>query len=85
MNVEIGALRLVLKAHDCWQPIATKIMMPRERHDVAKTLTPEQEGALLGASARTGLARHTATVLALNTAMEKDETRLLRWSQVDFE
>jgi len=52
---------------------------------VAKTLTPEQEGALLGASARTGLARHTATVLALNTAMGKDETRLLRWSQVDFE
>jgi integrase len=27
----------------------------------------------------------TATLLALNTAMRKDEIRLLRWEQVDFE
>jgi integrase len=29
--------------------------------------------------------RHTATVLALNTTMRKNEIRLLRWEQVDFE
>ena len=28
---------------------------------------------------------HTAVVLALNTAMRKDEIRRLRWQQVDFE
>src|SRR5262249_23882563 len=28
---------------------------------------------------------HTATLLALNTAMRRNEIRLLRWQQVDFE
>ena len=28
---------------------------------------------------------HTATILALKTAMRKDEIRLLRWEQVDLE
>ena len=59
--------------------------MLRERHDVAKALTPEQEHALLGATAETDSACHTATVLALNTAMRKDEIRLLQWGRVDFQ
>jgi len=59
--------------------------MLRERHDVAKVLTPEQEQVLLGATAEADSACHTAAVLALNTAMRKDEIRLLRWEQVDFE
>jgi integrase len=59
--------------------------MLRERHDLAKALTPEQEHVLLGATAEADSACHTATVLALNTAMRKDEIRSLRWSQVDFE
>jgi len=57
----------------------------RERHDVAKALTPEQEQALLRATAEKDSACHTATALALNTAMRKNEIRLLRWEQVDFE
>lgn len=85
VNIEIAALRQVLKASDLWLPLAGKVRMLRERHDVAKALTPEQEHALLGATAETDSACHTATVLALNTAMRKDEIRLLRWSQIDFE
>jgi integrase len=56
-----------------------------KRHDVAKALTPEQERTLVSATAEADSACHTATVLALNTAMRKDEIRLLRWGQVDFE
>jgi integrase len=59
--------------------------MLRERHDVAKALRPEQERALLRATAEADSACHTATVLALNTTMRKNEIRLLRWTQVDFE
>ena len=58
--------------------------MLRERHDVAQALTPEQECALVRATAESDSACHTATVLALNTAMRKNEIRLLRWEQVDL-
>ena len=85
MNIEIIALRQILKAHDLWLLLAGKVRMLRERKTVAKALTPEQESALLSTTAEADSACHTATVLALNTAMCKDEIRLLRWSQVDFE
>jgi hypothetical protein len=78
VNIEIAALRQVLKASDLWLPLASKVRMLRERHDVAKALTPQQEQALLVATAETDSACHTATVLALNTAMRKDEIRLAR-------
>jgi len=84
-NIEVSTLRQVLKANDMWQPFAGKVHMLRERSDVAKALTPEQECALLRATAERDSACHTATVLALNTAMRKDEIRLLRWEQVDLE
>jgi integrase len=70
---------------DMWLPLAGKVRMLRERHDVAKALSPGQERALLRATAETDSACHTATILALNTAMRKNEIRQLRWSQVDFE
>lgn len=85
VNIEVSALRQVLKANDLWQPFACKVRMLRERHDVAKALTPGQEFDLLRAAAETDSACHTAALLALNTAMRKDEIRLLRWGQVDFE
>jgi len=85
INIEVSTLRQVMKANDMWQPFAGKARMLRERRDVAKALMPEQERALLRATAEKDSACHTATVLALNTAMRKDEIRLLRWEQIDFE
>ena len=85
VNIETATLRQVMKAHDLWQSFAGKVRMLRERRDVAKALSPEQECALLGATAQADSACHTATVLALNTAMRRSEIRLLRWQQVDFE
>ena len=57
----------------------------RERHDIGKALTPDQERALLSATADADSACHTATVLALNTAMRRNEIRTLSWRAVDFE
>jgi integrase len=85
VNIEVATLRQVMKAADLWLPLAGKVRMLRERHDVAKALTPEQEQALLRGTAVADSACHTATILALNTAMRKDEIRLLRWGQIDFE
>jgi integrase len=85
VNIELCTLRQVLKANDLWLPLAGKVHMLRERKDLAKALAPEQERALLTATAEADSACHTATVLALNTAMRKDEIRLLRWEQIDLE
>lgn len=85
INIEVGTLRQVLKAHRLWQALEGKVRMLRERHDIAKALTPEQERTLLAATANTDSACHTATVLALHTAMRKSEIRMLRWDQIDFE
>jgi hypothetical protein len=43
----------------------------------------KQTTAVVDANGGDAYACHTATVLALNTAMRKDEIRLLRWGQVD--
>ena len=75
----------ILKAHDLWLPVVGKVRMLCERKDIAKALTPEQERSLIAATAESDSACHTATVLALNTAMRKDEIRLLRWGQIDLE
>lgn len=85
VNIEIITLRQILKSYDLWLPLAGKVRMLRERKDLAKALTTEQERALLAATAEADSACHTAAVLALNTAMRKDEIRLLRWEQIDLE
>jgi integrase len=78
-------LRQILKAHNYWRPLGDKIRMLRERHDVGRALTIEQEQALLAATSTADSACNTATVLALHTAMRRSEIRLLRWRQIDWE
>lgn len=85
VNIEVTVLRQVLKANDLWQPLAGKVRMLKERKDIARALTPEEESKLLEAAAKADSACYTAVVLALNTAMRKDEIRLLQWRQVDWE
>ena len=85
MNIEVATLRQILKVNDLWHSFVSKVRMLRERRDVAKALTPEQEQTLLRATSETDSACHTATLLALNTTMRKDEIRRLRWGQVDFD
>jgi integrase len=85
INIELGTLRQVLKTNNCWQPLGNKVRMLRERKDVARALAAEEESRLLGAAYNLDSACYTAIVLALNTAMRKDEIRKLRWQQVDFE
>lgn len=85
INLEVGELRKVLKANDAWLPFVSKVRMLRERHDIGKALTPEQERALLQATAESDSACHTATTIALHTTMRSDEIKQLRWLQVDLE
>ena len=59
--------------------------MLKERKNVGRALAPEEESRLLAECAKVDeSACYTATVLALNTTMCKDEIQKLRWSQVDL-
>lgn len=84
INIEIGVLRQILKAYECWRPIEGRVRTLRERKDIGRALLPDEERRLLGAAQSLDSACYTAVVLALNTAMRHSEFPGLRWRQIDF-
>ncbi len=85
VNLEIGVLQRILRMHRLWDALAPDVHMLPERRDIGRALTAVEEGRLLEATAKTDSACHTATVLALNTAMRHDEIRTLTWGQLDWQ
>jgi integrase len=84
INIEVGVLRQILKAHDCWTPLDGHIKMLPERKDIGRALTPEEEYRLLEVAHSLDSACYTAVVLALNTGMRHHEICGLQWQQIDF-
>jgi integrase len=84
INIEVQALAQILKANKCWQHLTGEIRSLKERKGIGRALTPEEESLLLARCTTTDSACYTATVLALNSTMRKDEIRKLRWNQVDL-
>ena len=84
VNIELGVFRQIMKAHDCWSIFDGKIKSLPVRKGVGRCLSPDDEQKLLADCAKADSAAYTATVLALNTAMRKDEIRKLQWIQVDL-
>jgi integrase len=84
INIEVQALRQILKYHQCWYGLEGKVRPLRERKSVGRALFPHEEARLLAECAKSDSACYTAVVLALNTAMRKGEIRLLRWGQINF-
>ena len=77
-------MRQILKANKCWQHLDGEIRSLPERKGIGRALTPEEESLLLARCGTADSACFTATVLALNTTMRKDEIRRLQWQQVDL-
>ena len=84
INIEIGVLRQVLKAYELWQPLESKVKMLRERKDIGRAITADEEKRLLDAARGIDSGCYTAVVLALNTSMRHSEILSLRWRQIDF-
>jgi integrase len=84
INIELGVFRQIMKAHDCWKVLDGKIKSLPTRKDVGRCLSSNEEQRLLTECAKADSACYTAVVIALNTAMRKDEIRRLTWGQVDF-
>lgn len=83
VNIEVQTLRQVLKANK-FKQLDGEVRPLKERKDVGRALTPEQESQLLAECTNADSACYTAVVLALNSTMRKDEIRKLRWQQVDL-
>ncbi len=84
LNKELQVLRQILKRHKLWANLQGDVKFEREHNDIGKALSREEEKNLLVACGSNALLNAVVT-LALNTALRKNEIRILRWSQIDFE
>jgi len=83
LNKELQVLRQILKQHKLWPALQGEVRFEREPASIGKALTPQEESALLVAAESNPLL-HTVVILALNTALRKNEIRTLGWSQIDL-
>ncbi|HWP84011.1 MAG TPA: tyrosine-type recombinase/integrase [Terriglobia bacterium] len=87
VNMETGVLRQILRKYKLWGKISDDVRPLKERRDIGRALTPEEEAALLAAAADRRYQDspfYVIVVLALNTAMRSQEIKTLRWRQVDL-
>ena len=76
-----------MKKSKLWGAISDDVQLLKERRDVGRAISPEQEAALLKVASEPRYrdsALYPIVVLALNTAMRSQEIKTLRWSQVDL-
>jgi len=83
LNKELQVLRQILKRHRYWSDLQGDVKFETAHTRVGKALTPEEETTLLSACESNALL-HMVVLLALNTALRKNEIRTLRWNQVDL-
>ena len=83
-----GTLRTILTAHGLWAPIARRFKMLKQRSDVGKSLSREDEQKLLAAIAQSrSPVLYPFIILSLDTGLRPSELRALqcrnptlRWS-----
>jgi integrase len=79
VNLEVGALRAVLKAYRLWGPISDAVEMLHERKDVGRALSYEDEKGLIDAAGRSrSPALLTLLMLTLDSGLRAGEVRALR-------
>jgi len=79
VNIEVGALRTVLKTHRLWAPMSDAVEMLRERKDVGRALSSGDEKKLIEAA---GKSRSPALLplltVTLDTGLRAAEIRALQ-------
>jgi integrase len=86
VNMEMQVLRQILKANKCWRHLEGEFEALKERENIGRALSPEEECRLLAecAKAKPESAVYPAVVLALNTSMCSEEIKTIRWKQVNL-
>src|SRR5262249_28075618 len=79
INYEITTLRMILKSRGLWAPIGERIKALRERHDVGRAVSRDDEIKLLEAAGQSDSpALLPLLVLAMDTGLRASEVRALR-------
>ena len=87
INIEVGALRRILKRGKLWHRMAEDVKPLKEQpSEVGRALSPAQKQKLLEVAASKPIweLAYCAAILALNTTMRACEIRHLKWSDVDL-
>jgi integrase len=83
LNKELQVLRQILKRYKLWANLQGEVKFEREHSSIGKALVPDEETKLLTACDSNALL-HTVVSLASNTALRKNEIRVLCWNQIDL-
>jgi integrase len=85
INIELGALRCILRRHRMWEAIAPDVNFLKESDSPGRAITAEEEGRLLEAASKSRCrSLYPVLMLGLNTGMRANEIRTLTWKQVDL-
>jgi integrase len=84
INLEVAAVRMILRRNRLWANLQVDVKMLPVRDDVGQAITHTQEARLLEECSRSrSRSLYPAVTLALSTAMRYSEIRLLKWKQID--
>jgi integrase len=85
INMEIGALRAILRKARLWANIQPDIRMLQVRGEVGRALSNHEQHRLLEAcKASRSRSLFPAVLLSLHTGLRNQELTLLRWRQIDL-
>ena len=85
VNLELGALRAILKRHRLWTDLSPDVSFLRCEREIGKALTKDEESRLLAAClASTSHVLLPLVTTALYTGMRLGEVQGLRWRQINF-
>jgi integrase len=85
INMEIGALRMILRKHRLWANLQPDVRMLSERSDIGRALSEDETSRLLAACRKSrSRSLYPAVLLSIHTGLRNGEVRQLRWRQVDL-
>jgi integrase len=86
VNLQIAVLRMILRFSGTWGAISGRVRMLRERHDVGRAISREDEQCLLDAVRQSrSPALYPLFVLSIDTGLRASEVRGLKHSDLTLE
>ena len=85
INMEIGALRAILRKHRLWANLQPDVRMLKAKGDIGRALSQDEVHRILTACKKSrSRSLYPAVLLSLHTGLRNSELRLLRWRQIDL-
>lgn len=85
VNLEVGALRAILRKHRIWANIQPDVRMLKVRGEVGRALTDDEIHRLFTACKKSrSRSLYPAVLLSFHTGLRNSELRNLRWRQIDL-